>query len=170
MYGGSILGYKIMFLFLVLRCNNVADIFTKEKRSWVMSRIRSKDTKIDLRMNDLLFSMGCKYEKYPKMYGSPDFLVEKRIAVFCDGGFWHGYKYDKKKNSLNSFWQNKIEKNMIRDKTVSRKLRKEGFSVLRLWEHDIEKRIPFCKNKIMRKILEKKLSLAHKRKKVRNRS
>lgn len=134
-----------------------------------MSRIRSKDTKIDLKMNEVLGTVRCKYKKYPKMYGRPDFLIEGQIAVFCDGDFWHGYGYDEKKIHMNAFWRNKIERNMRRDKTVSRKLRKDGFAVLRLWEHDIEKRIMFCENKIIRKIKERNLPLNHKRKEILNR-
>jgi len=76
----------------------MADIFTPEKRSWIMSRIRGTNTKIDLRMEEILSGMDCRFEKYPKMFGSPDFAIPgKRIAVFCDGDFWHGYRYGEKK-------------------------------------------------------------------------
>ena len=93
---------------------------------------------------------------YPKMFGNPDFLIEKkRIAIFCDGDFWHGYKYENKKKPKKKFWRDKIESNMKRDKKISRKLRTSGWSVLRFWEHDIEKRTEFCKRKISRKISER---------------
>jgi len=135
----------------------LVDVFTKEKRSWVMSRIRGSNTKIDLKMKKILSELGYSHQMYPKMFGNPDFIIKrKKIAIFCDGDFWHGYKYDSKKKPAKKFWRNKIEGNMRRDKKISRKLRREGWSVLRFWEHDIEKRQEFCMNKIKKKIREKR--------------
>ncbi len=129
----------------------MADVFTKEKRSWVMSRIRAKNTKIDLSMRKILREIGYSFEMYPKMHGNPDFVIpRKKIAVFCDGDFWHGYKYFEKKKLTKKFWRDKIEGNMRRDKKVSRRLRREGWSVQRFWEHDIEKRHEFCRRKILK--------------------
>lgn len=134
----------------------MADRFSKEKRSWVMSRIRSKNTSIDLKMKDLLSAMKCNFIMYPKMYGNPDFILEdKKIAIFCDGDFWHGYKYSEKKKPTNIYWKNKIETNMKRDKKISRTLRNQGWSVLRFWEHDLNKRNDVCINKILNKIHER---------------
>ncbi len=131
----------------------MTDIFSPEKRSWVMSRIRGTNTKIDLRMKEMLSGMRYKHEMYPKMFGSPDFVIPRKgIVIFCDGDFWHGYKYHEKKRPAKKFWRDKIERNMKRDRTVSRRLRRDGWSVLRLWEHDIEKNPEKCKRKILRKI------------------
>jgi len=131
----------------------MADIFTPEKRSWIMSRVRSKNTKIDLRMKKIVSRLNCKYEMYPKMFGSPDLIIEKKkIAIFCDGDFWHGYKYYERKKPAKKFWRDKIESNMKRDKKVSSFLRRNGWSVLRFWEHDIDNRPDACKRKILRKI------------------
>lgn len=136
----------------------MADIFTPEKRSYVMSRIRSKNTGIDVAMRDMLAEMGCDFEAYPKMFGNPDFVIrEKRITIFCDGDFWHGYKYSERKKPAKKFWRNKIESNMRRDRRVSRKLRSEGWSVLRFWGHDIERRQSYCVNKIRKKIMARRL-------------
>jgi len=133
----------------------MADIFSKEKRSWVMSRIKGKNTKIELKMNDVLKDIGYSYEMHPKMFGNPDFaLKRKRIVIFCDGDFWHGYEYSKRKLSK-KFWRDKIERNMERDKRITRKLRREGWSVLRFWEHNIEKRIDVCADRVIRKIRER---------------
>ena len=135
----------------------MADIFTPEKRSWVMSRIRGKNTKIDLKMNDLLRDLGYKYEMYPKIFGNPDFaLIRRMIIIFCDGDFWHGYMYHEKKKPSKKFWREKIEDNMRRDQRYSRKLRREGWSVLRFWEHDIEKNPDKCVRRIRRKLKERK--------------
>ena len=80
------------------------DIFTPKKRSWVMSRIRGTNTKIDLKMNEMLENMRYKHEMYPKMFGNPDFILpKKKIVIFCDGDFWHGYRYHEKKRLLKKF-------------------------------------------------------------------
>lgn len=115
-----------------------------------MSRIRGKNTKIEIKMEHLLLSNKMKFTKHPKIYGNPDFLVGKKTTVFCDGDFWHGFKYNEKKKPRKKFWRDKIEENMRRDKRISGKLRREGYSVIRLWEHDIEKRPFVCLNKIIR--------------------
>ena len=128
----------------------MADIFTREKRSWVMSQIRGKDTKIEKIMKKILSENRIKFIQHPQMFGNPDFLVGKRTAVFCDGVFWHGYNYEKKKKPAKKFWKNKIEGNMRRDRRITRKLRCNGYSVLRFWEHDIEKRPEMCINRITR--------------------
>ena len=126
----------------------MTDIFTPEKRSWVMSRIRSKNTGIERRMCSLFRKNGLHYRRYPKVFGSPDFVVEKSVLVFCDGDFWHGYKYDSNKKMAKKFWREKIEGNMRRDKRTNRLLRTRGYSVLRLWEHDINGNPDKCIRKV----------------------
>ena len=128
----------------------MADIFTPEKRSWVMSRIRSKDTKIEKKTASMLRKNKIRYRRFPKVFGSPDFAVEKKVLVFCDGDFWHGYQYGRKKKPPKKFWRDKIERNMERDRKVSRKLRADGWHVVRLWEHDIETSPEKCVGKIRR--------------------
>ena len=117
-----------------------------------MSRIRSKNTSIDIAMRDMLSDAKIRFEMYPELYGKPDFQVGKKILVFCDGDFWHGYRYAEKKRLPKKYWRDKIEGNMERDRKVSRKLRREGWSVLRIWEHDIKKNPEKCMRKILRKI------------------
>lgn len=118
-----------------------------------MSRIRSRNTKIDLEMKNILSRTNRSYEMYPKMYGNPDFIIRrKKIAIFCDGDFWHGYKYQEKKRPTKKFWRDKIERNIAHDRKVSRKLRREGWSVLRFWEHDIQKHPELCIRKLKRAI------------------
>jgi len=113
-----------------------------------MSRIRSKDTKIEKMTASLLRKNKIHYRRFPKLFGSPDFVVEKKILVFCDGDFWHGYQYDKKKKPPKKFWREKIERNMARDRKVTGKLRRDGWSVIRMWEHDIEKNQRSCLRRI----------------------
>ena len=130
----------------------MTDIFTPEKRSWVMSRIRSRDTKIEKSMASLLRKNKIRYRRFPRVFGSPDFVVEKKLLVFCDGDFWHGYGYGKKKRPRKKFWRDKIERNMGRDRKVTRKLRADGWSVVRLWEHDIERRPQSCIERIRKSL------------------
>nr|AIF08023.1 DNA G/T mismatch repair endonuclease (vsr) [uncultured marine thaumarchaeote KM3_26_B10] len=129
----------------------MVDIFTPEKRSWVMSRIRSRDTKIEKRTASLLRKNRLHYRRFPRVFGSPDFVVEEKVLVFCDGDFWHGYQYDAKRLPK-KFWRDKIEGNMRRDRDVTRKLRADGWSVVRLWEHDINKKPEMCGRRIMRSL------------------
>ena len=126
----------------------MADIFTPKKRSWVMSRIRSRDTGIEKKTAQLLRKNKLHYRRFPKVFGSPDFAVEKKVMVFCDGDFWHGYQYNRKKKPPKKFWRDKIERNMERDRKVTRRLRADGWPVVRLWEHDIEKRPASCLRRI----------------------
>jgi len=128
----------------------MTDVFTPAKRSYVMSRIRSKNTLIERKMKQMLRQKGVRFKMHPQIYGNPDFLVGNRILIFCDGDFWHGYKYESRKKTPKKFWRDKIEGNIRRDKKVTSKLRRKGWSVLRIWEHDIENRPHFCLNKILR--------------------
>ncbi len=126
----------------------MADIFTPKKRSWVMSRIRSRDTGIEKKTAQILRKNKLHYRRFPKVFGSPDFAVEKKVMVFCDGDFWHGYQYNRKKKPPKKFWRDKIERNMERDRKVTRRLRADGWSVVRLWEHDIERNPGSCLRRI----------------------
>lgn len=128
----------------------MVDIFTPEKRSYIMSRIRSKDTKIEFTMIKILKKNKIKFQRHPKILGTPDFKVGKNTLIFCDGDFWHGYDYRNGRALKQKFWRDKIERNMERDGKISRKLRSEGWSVIRLWEHDIKKRPDYCIRKITR--------------------
>jgi DNA mismatch endonuclease (patch repair protein) len=118
------------------------DVFTKEKRSWVMSRIRGKGTKPELFVERLLVEKGITFEKHPKMFGKPDFLLpEYSIVIFTDGDFWHGYRMGPKKLAVMSeFWRVKISGNKARDRRVNAFLRREGWTIVRVWEHDIRRK------------------------------
>ena len=132
----------------------MADVFSRKKRSWIMSRIRSKNTSIDRKMREMLSEAGTRFEMYPDLFGSPDFQVGKNVLVFCDGDFWHGYRYAEKKRPAKKYWREKIEGNMRRDRKVSRKPRRDGWSVLRIWEHDIKKNPDKCMKKITGKAVQ----------------
>ena len=138
-------------------CDTLVDIVTPEKRSWIMSRIRSRGTGIELRMRDILEGIGVRFEMHPRMAGNPDFANhELRIAVFCDGDFWHGYDYRRGRMPAQEHWKEKIQRNMKRDRHVAGRLRREGWSVLRFWEHDIDSDPDKCIRKIRKKIEERR--------------
>lgn len=123
------------------------DVFSKAKRNEVMSRIRSKNTKPELALRKIvsatLYPKGYRYRlHYEKLPGKPDIaFVSKKVVVFVDGSFWHGHRYKKGQINLSrSYWLPKIKRNMERDKTINRMLRKIGWKVVRVWEHDVRKR------------------------------
>ena len=129
----------------------MADCFTKEKRSEIMSKIRSKNTKVEVLVFRELRQRGIYFQKhYKKAKGNPDIaLPRKKKAIFIDGDFWHGYNFNKQRNRLpKKYWRAKIEGNIKRDRKNRTKLRKNGWEVLRVWEHEIIKDI----DKAMRKI------------------
>lgn len=120
------------------------DIFTKEKRSEVMSKIRRVsilEKEFAKLLSKEVYPLGYRYRRnYKKVPGSPDFAFTKqKLAIFIDGDFWHGYQYAQKKKKLPEFWQNKIEMNMKRDKRNRRLLKKMDWRYIRLWEHQIKK-------------------------------
>jgi DNA mismatch endonuclease (patch repair protein) len=129
----------------------MTDVFTKEKRSWVMSRIRSKNTKVEKILCKKMRSRRIKFVQHPKLIGHPDFLVSKNIVVFVDGCFWHGCpKHYIEPKTRKSFWKEKIAGNMKRDKLAKWDLRRLGYKVIRLWEHQIENSADKCIERIIK--------------------
>lgn len=125
------------------------DIFSKEKRSKIMSGIRSKGSRIEAEMMKALEKSNIRSEYQPKILGRPDFLIYPNIVVFCDSSFWHGRNWKKLKPQLKEgYWQEHIEKNRERDKMVNAGLRKAGYVVLRFWDTQIEKDVDSCIEKI----------------------
>ena len=115
------------------------DLFTKENRSELMSRIRSKGNKdTELKLVALFRKNHITgWRRNYELFGKPDFVFRKeRVAVFVDGCFWHGCPVHGRIPKTNKkFWREKITRNMARDRKVSRTLRGLGWSVLRVWEH-----------------------------------
>ncbi len=82
--------------------------------------------------------------------GRPDMIFPSAsIVVFIDGDFWHGWDFEKRKERLSSYWKEKIERNMKRDKKNFRKLKAEGWTVIRLWEHEVKKDVEGCVDRIV---------------------
>ena len=97
---------------------------------------------LELAVFRALSAAGIRFRRhYRTVYGTPDIASpKKRIAVFIDGDFWHGYRYPAWKHKLRlKFWRDKIERNRARDRRNFAGLRRHGWKVLRIWEHDIKK-------------------------------
>lgn len=129
----------------------MTDIFSKEKRSLIMSSIRSKETKPEVKLRKRLWAEGLKYRKNYNLPGKPDVaFVKKKIVVFVDGCFWHKCpKCYKKPKSNKKYWASKIKYNVEKDKKINKELEEKGWKVLRFWEHDINKNIDDCVKKIV---------------------
>ena len=135
-------------------CQNTMDRLTKEQRYKNMSANKGIGTKLELLFGKLLWNAGVRYRKNDKtVFGRPDFVVRKmKIAIFCDGEFWHGRNWEKRKNDHKSnceFWYSKIERNIKRDKEVNEQLNTQGWTVFRFWETEITKEPDKCLNRIL---------------------
>lgn len=117
-----------------------------------MSRIHSKDTKIEVILRKALWNKGYRYRKnYKDLPGKPDIALTKyKIAIFCDSEFFHGKDWEEsllpqlKRGSNSAFWINKISKNRARDIEVTTKLQTFGWTVLRFWGNDIKNDLDGC--------------------------
>jgi len=120
---------------------NMADVFTRKKRSEVMSRIRghgNKDTEIAL-IGVFRQYRITGWRRHWALLGKPDFVFPKsRVAVFVDGCFWHRCpKHSTKPAANRKFWERKLQANVRRDRLVTRTLKARGWLVVRIWEHDL---------------------------------
>jgi DNA mismatch endonuclease (patch repair protein) len=116
----------------------MADIFTKQKRSEVMSKVSTKDTPQEIIVRKFLFANGFRYRKnYKRLPGSPDLYIPKfKIAIFVHGCFWHAHhcKLGRLPKSNIDFWTSKMAANKKRDRNKMRQLTKSGVSVLTIWQ------------------------------------
>lgn len=119
----------------------MADNLTPEQRSYCMSRVKGKDTGIETSVRSELHRRGLRFRKHVKdLPGKPDVVFTKtKVAVFIDGDFWHGYRFPAWEHKVSDFWKKKISKSRERDTKSHRKLRDMGWTVIRLWQHDLER-------------------------------
>lgn len=125
-----------------------------------MSRIRCKDTKIEMELRKELWSRGLRYRKNVKnIPGKPDIaFIGKKIAIFCDSEFWHGHDWEHRKNDIKThreFWIPKIERNIQRDLEVNQLLEEQGWIVLRFWGKEIQNDLSGCADRIERVVRER---------------
>ena len=122
----------------------MSDKLTPEKRSWNMSQIKGKDTKIEVEVRKYLFSKGYRFRKIDKRYpGKPDIVLPKyHVAIFVHGCFWHrheGCKDATTPKTRTEFWLEKFDKNVKNDQIKQEKLRELGWKVIVIWECEIKK-------------------------------
>lgn len=122
---------------------------TKEQISFNMKQVKNKDSKIEVALRKELWNRGLRYQKnVTSIFGKPDLVFKgKKVAVFCDSEFWHGYNWEERKKDFKShqeFWIPKIERNMQRDIEVTEELQKQGWKVLRFWGKEIKKNVSDC--------------------------
>jgi DNA mismatch endonuclease (patch repair protein) len=129
----------------------MSDNLTAAQRSYCMSKVRNKRTSLERIVEQALRRKQVRYRRnHSALPGSPDFVIESiTTAVFVDGDFWHGYQFPKWKHNLSSFWQTKIERNRKRDKRSHAALRRLGWRVVRLWQHQVETDLTRCLERIL---------------------
>jgi len=126
-----------------------------------MSRIKSRNTSLENCFRGVLRKYKIRFRSNIKsVIGKPDFVIhKKKIAIFCDSSFWHGYgfsripkpiRYNFKRNK--SFWFDKIKRNIVRDKLVNKKLRSQEWRVIRFWDFQIKNSSEMCMKKIKKYI------------------
>ena len=128
-------------------------------RRRTMSRINSKNTSIEIRLRKALWHSGIRYRvNYSKLPGAPDIVITKyKIAIFCDGEFWHGKDWKTKKEKIHSnrdYWLPKIDRNIVRDNEVNKALSYRGWKVVRFWGADVEKNLEKCVEDVKEEIFQ----------------
>ena len=122
---------------------------TQEQITYNMKQVKNKDSKIEILLRKELWNRGLRYRKnVKKILGKPDLaFIGKKIAIFCDSEFWHGYDWENRKKDFKShqdFWIPKIERNIARDKEVTEILQQQGWIVLRFWGKEIQSDVSRC--------------------------
>ena len=105
-----------------------------------MSRVKGKDTGVEVRVRSALHRQGFRFRKHlSNLPGKPDIVFTRaRMVVFIDGDFWHGYQFEAWEHKVSDFWKKKISKTQERDANADQQLRGMEWTVIRLWEHDLE--------------------------------
>ena len=136
------------------------DRLTPEQRHRNMQAVKNKNSDIELALRKELWRRGIRYRKNVKsVFGHPDLaFIGKKVAVFCDSEFWHGYDWDNRKNDIKTrreFWIPKNERNIQRDIEVTEELERQGWAVLRFWGKEIKKETVRCADIIQQTLEER---------------
>jgi DNA mismatch endonuclease (patch repair protein) len=134
------------------------DVLTPEQRFRCMQANRGSDTSIEVRLRKRLFRRGLRYRLHRRdVPGRPDIVFPSaRVAVFVDGDFWHGYRFDEWRHKLTPLWADKIAANRERDQRNARYLRSRGWYVIRIWEHQIKNDLPAAADRVEAAVRERR--------------
>jgi DNA mismatch endonuclease, patch repair protein len=131
----------------------MSDVFSAEKRSQIMSRVRDRDNRATelAMMSTLRRNRITGWRRHPSLFGNPDFVFSKqRVAMFVDGCFWHCCPHHGTHPTSNmTFWNEKLGRNKRRDQVVNRTLKERGWRVVRIWQHELS---PRYEKKLIRRI------------------
>lgn len=130
------------------------DIWPKTKRSFVMSKIRGKNTKPELILRSALLKLGFRYRVHKvNLPGKPDIVLPKyKTVIFVHGCFWHLHKNcpeGRIPTSNSIYWDEKLKANVSRDERNIKKLKRDGWRVLVVWECELERKFDKTLNKIL---------------------
>jgi DNA mismatch endonuclease (patch repair protein) len=130
----------------------MADHMTPAQRSHAMRRVKLKDGPLEMLIRRELCELGIPYRKnFKGLCGSPDIVIpKKKVAIFIDGDFWHGWRLPSWEHKLTDFWKFKLRANRKRDQRNFRRLRAAGWAVIRIWEHEIRADPAQCIDRILR--------------------
>lgn len=118
------------------------DQFSPEKRSWIMSRVKGRNTVPEIKLRRELWRRGLRYRvEVRELPGKPDVVFSRaKVAVFVDGAFWHGNKFSLDRlDQMSEYWRHKIRRNIARDAQNNERLETMGYLVLRFLEQDVLK-------------------------------
>ena len=116
------------------------DSLTPEQRRRCMQANRPENAGLEKRVTSALRQAGMRFRRHDRrLPGTPDVVFPgRKLAVFVDGDFWHGFRYPQWRSTLNAYWREKIERNRRRDQRNFAKLRRLGWTVARVWEHQVD--------------------------------
>lgn len=134
----------------------------------IMSAVKSKDTRPELKLRKALWKEGLRYRvNYKRLPGKPDIVFTKwKVAVFCDGDFWHGHNWairglsslQEELAGYSQYWRDKIIRNIERDEENNKALKALGWTVIRIWESEIKNDLDGCVETIKEMLFEQKLA------------
>jgi DNA mismatch endonuclease, patch repair protein len=132
------------------RSATLADNLSPEQRRRTMQAVKGKDTSLERKMALLLQRVGRRPQRnVAHLPGKPDLAFGRfKVAVFVDGNFWHGWRFNEWRDKLGDYWKAKIERNRARDRKTFQRLRRMGWIVVRIWEHQLKRDPDGCVERV----------------------
>jgi len=126
------------------------DHLTPEQRSRAMKNVKLRDGSLEKLVQSELRARGVRFKRHVRaLSGRPDIVLpDQRVAVFVDGDFWHGWRLPTWEHKLSKFWRDKLRANRRRDQRNSRRLRSQGWKVIRIWQHQLARDKAACIGRI----------------------